>query len=90
MFTEEQAEMASYNKKIALLDEYYKGRTQFDKEYARLRETLEVHKNQKKLQQIANAQTKEQLDIFKVREFAKLDFSKLSNDPNERVYNWCW
>jgi len=79
LFTEEEAETASYNKKLALLDEYYKGRQHFDKEYARLRETLETQ-HQKKLQSIAKAQTQEQLDIFKSGEFAKLDFSKLSND----------
>ena len=79
LFTEEEAETASYNKKLALLDEYYKGRQHFDKEYARLRETLETQ-HQRKLQSIAKAQTQEQLDIFKSGEFAKLDFSKLSND----------
>ncbi len=79
LFTEEEAEQGSYNSKLAILNDYYKGRTHFDKEYARLREAVEA-KHQKKLAEIANAQTQKQLDIFKSGEFQKLDLSEMSND----------
>ena len=79
LFTEEEAEMASYNSKLKILDEYYKGRAHFDKQYARMREVLETQ-HQKKLDNIAKAQTQEQLDIFKSGQFQKLDLSKLTND----------
>ena len=79
LFTEEQAEIASYNAKLKLLDEYYKGRTNFDKEYAKTREIIETQ-HQKKLAEISQAQTQKQLDIFRDGEFGKLDLSKLTND----------
>jgi len=79
LFTEEEAEQASYNSKLAILNDYYKGRTHFDKEYARLREAVEV-KHQKKLAEISKAQTQKQFDIFKSGEFQKLDLSEMSND----------
>jgi len=79
LFTEEQAEQASFNSKLKILDEYYKGRTHFDQEYMRLRETLETN-HQKKLKSITQAQTDEQLNIFKSGQLQQLDFSELSND----------
>lgn len=82
LMTETERENFEYNKKLDILDEYYKGRTHFDEEYLKLRERLET-RHQKKLADIAKAQTKEQLEIFKRGEFAQLDFSKLSAEQKK-------
>ena len=82
LMTETERENFEYNKKLDILNEYYKGRTSFDQEYFKLRERLEVG-HQKKLADIAKAQTREQLEIFKRGEFAQLDFSKLSAEQKK-------
>lgn len=82
LMTETERENFEYNKKLDILNEYYKGRTGFDQEYFKLRERLEVG-HQKKLADIAKAQTREQLEIFKRGEFAQLDFSKLSAEQKK-------
>ena len=82
LMTETERENFEYNKKLDILNEYYKGRTHFDQEYFKLRERLETA-HQKKLADVAKAQTREQLDIFKRGEFAQLDFSKLSAEQKK-------
>ena len=82
LMTETEIENFEYNKKLDILNEYYKGRTHFDQEYFKLRERLETA-HQKKLADVAKAQTREQLDIFKRGEFAQLDFSKLSAEQKK-------
>ena len=82
LMTETERENFEYNKKLDILNEYYKGTTHFDQEYFKLRERLETA-HQKKLADVAKAQTREQLDIFKRGEFAQLDFSKLSAEQKK-------
>ena len=82
LMTETERENFEYNKKLDILNEYYKGRTGFDQEYFKLRERLEVG-HQKKLADIAKAQTREQLEIFRRGEFAQLDLSKLSAEQKK-------
>ena len=79
LMTETERENFEYNKKLAILDEYYKGRTQFDTEYMKLRERLET-KHQQALKRIQDNEYKEQLDLFKSGQFAQLDLGSFTQD----------
>ena len=79
LMSETERENFEYNNKLAILDKYYDGRQHLDTEYARLRETLE-QKHQKKLGAIADANARQQIDIFKSGQFQQLDLAKLTED----------
>ena len=75
--SEEELEVNAYNKKLDTLDEYYKGRTHFDTQYAKIREQLET-RHQKKLASISKSQVQAQVDIFKSGQFQNLDLAKMT------------
>ena len=79
LMAETELENFEYNKKLDLLDEYYKGRAHFDKNYAKLREQLET-KHQKKLANISKREVQAQVDIFKSGQFQNLELAKLTED----------
>ena len=77
LMAETELETFEYNKKLSLLDEYYKGRTNFDQNYAKLREQLET-RHQKKLADISKREVNAQVDIFKSGQFQNLELAKLT------------
>jgi len=79
LFSEEEAEQASFNKQLATLDEYYKGKELLDVNYHRIKEQLET-RHQKKLADISKREVNAQVDIFKSGQFQNLELAKLTED----------
>lgn len=79
LFTEEEAEKYAFDRRLAILDEYYKGRTHFDKNYITLREKLEIA-HQKKMEAISKARIAEQVNLLKSGEMSKINLAELSKD----------
>ena len=79
LMNETQLEEFEFDKKLSLLNEYYAGRTQFDTNYLKLREQLEKT-HQKNMAAIVQAETQEQVDIFKSGQFQELKLGDMKKD----------
>ena len=77
LFTEEEAEKASFNRQLETLDAFYKGREMRDVTYFKLREKLET-RHQKRLAAIAKQEVQDQVSIFKSGQFQNLELAKLT------------